>query len=592
MQEMQSAEQPSGDLGCSCAWIAGARRTTSRIVSHRTVILARLALVGLAGLSWAGAAAPAASAHAVLTKTVPAQGALVHEEPRRVILRFSEPVESSFGAVRIYDEHGKRVDRGRPVHSRGDTLAMGIRPGLLGVYTVSYRVVSADGHPISGAFVFGMHQAPSATAQARASRLTPDSAAGKGVETVFGVARGLNYVSLLLLIGSLPFFWIVWRPGRDGDGAVARRPRRLLIGAAVVGLLTAVTAVPLLGLVAGGLPLDDLLSRSVLDASLATRSGMAWAVRGGSWLAVLVLLLVPLALRVRMAALTIPAAVLVVTLSVAGHAGVEQPRGVLAPADVIHVLAAGTWLGGLVLLLVVFWPRANAPPGAAAATATRRFSGLALPAIVLLVASGVAEAWFYLGSLDRLVSTPWGLALVAKVALLGIIVGLAARNRRAVTQLSGSAVDRTGLGPALRRSMRAEVVLAILVLSATAVLVRSAPPASLAAAPPDLRLRLGPMEAHVQVQPAATGLNDVTMHVFNTRTGRPATRIQEMTLRLAMSEKDIGPLRIKMKEDEPGHFEAPAQTLAVQGEWQMELDARVSKFDAFSAKAKFDVNKQ
>jgi copper transport protein len=548
-------------------------------------VLARLAVVGLVALAWAGAAAPRASAHAVLIKTVPHQGALLHEEPRRIVLRFSEAVETSFGAVRIYDEHGKRVERGAPLRPSADTIAIGIRPGLLGVYTVSYRVLSADGHPVSGAFVFGMHQAPSAKALARASRRAPTSEA-RGVETAFGVARGLNYLALLLLIGSLPFFWFVWRPGRE---SVAPGPRRLLIGGAVIGLLTALAAIPLLGLIAAGLPLDDILTRSVLDASLATRTGTAWAVRSGSWLAVLLLLLLPLALRVRMAALTIPAAVLVVTLSIAGHAGTTRPRAVLAPADAIHVLAAGTWLGGLVMLLLVFWPRRDAPLGEAAATATRRFSGLALPAVMLLVASGVAEAWFYLGSIDRLTDTSWGLALVAKVALLGIIVALAARNRRVVSRLSASSAG--GLGAALRRSMRAEVALAVLVLSATAVLVRSAPPVSIATAPPDLRLRLGPMEAHVQVEPAATGRNNITMHVFNSRTGRPASRIKEMTLRLAMAKNHIGPLKIKLKRAEAGQFKAPAQMLPVQGRWQMELDARVSEFDAFSAKAKFDVHK-
>jgi copper transport protein len=551
-----------------------------------------VATATVACLAWAAAAAPPAGAHAVLIKSAPQQGALLHEEPRRIVLRFNETVETSFGAVRIYDEKGKRVDRGAPVRPRGDTIAMGIRPGLLGVYTVSYRVLSADGHPVTGAYVFGMHIAPTATAQARAARLAPDNQAAKGVETAFGVARGFNYLSLLLLIGSLPFFWVVWRPGREASGAASRRPRRLLVGAAVVGLLTALAAVPLLGLVAGGLPLGDLLTRSVLDASLATRSGTAWAVRGGAWLVVLVLLLIPLALRVRMAALAAPAAVLVATLSIAGHAGATRPRSLLAPADAVHVLAAGTWLGGLVLLLLVFWPRGNLPPGADAAIATRRFSGLALPAVMLLVASGAAEAWFYLGSIDRLTSTSWGLALLAKVALLGAIVGLAARNRRAVSRLSASTLGATGLSRALRRSMRAEVALATLVLSATAVLVRSAPPVSIAAAPPDLRLRLGPMEAHVQVQPAATGRNDITMHVFDTRTGKPSAGIKEMTLRLAMSQKDIGPLRIKLKRDEAGHYEAPAQMLPVQGQWQMELDARVSEFDAFTGKADFDVRKR
>ena len=87
-----------------------------------------------------------------------------------------------FGTTRRSRRQSTDTRVSRRVRPRSDTIAMRIGSGLLGVYTVTYRVLSADGHPVSGAFVFGMHEAPTESAQARASRLAPDSAAGKGVE--------------------------------------------------------------------------------------------------------------------------------------------------------------------------------------------------------------------------------------------------------------------------------------------------------------------------------------------------------------------------------------------------------------------------
>src|SRR5205085_2723064 len=131
------------------------------------------------------------SAHAVLIKSVPGQGALLHEEPRQIVLRFNEPVETSFGAVRIYDDRGKRVDRGAPLRPRSDTIGMRIGSGLLGVYTTTYRVPSALSRrwlpsPCSGSSPAACHsticsRAPSST---RRWRLAP------ALHGRFGAERG------------------------------------------------------------------------------------------------------------------------------------------------------------------------------------------------------------------------------------------------------------------------------------------------------------------------------------------------------------------------------------------------------------------
>ena len=113
------------------------------------VIAAALAIVGIA--------APAASAHALLQATTPERGATLKQAPDRIVMRFNEPVEVAFGAVRVFDARGRQVEQGDPFHPGGDgrAVAVRLRSGLpRGGYTATYRVISADSHPVSGGFVF------------------------------------------------------------------------------------------------------------------------------------------------------------------------------------------------------------------------------------------------------------------------------------------------------------------------------------------------------------------------------------------------------------------------------------------------------
>ena len=127
----------------------------------------RRGLLAVAALAAAFAVAPAAGAHATLTTTEPANDAVLEQAPRQVVtLHFNEPVETVFGSLRAYDSEASRVER-RPGHAAGreerspsarrTTIRPPARTPPRGASS------SADGHPISGAFVFHVG-APSANA--------------------------------------------------------------------------------------------------------------------------------------------------------------------------------------------------------------------------------------------------------------------------------------------------------------------------------------------------------------------------------------------------------------------------------------------
>ena len=545
------------------------------------------ALIAVLALAWA--LPGQALAHAVLEHTTPHQNSSVTAAPSSVQLDFNEPVEVSFGAVRVFDSEGARVDTGKVSHPGGrqSSVTINLRDGLgRGVYTTTYRVVSADGHPVSGGFAFGVGQ------QVTAQRDTPQvadllarSSAGPAVEGAYGIARGLHYAALLLIVGAVFFRLLVW----PAVGS-ARWPGRVLLGAAVVGFVASLAGIALQGALGAGVALGHALDAEVLEGSLQTRTGEAWMVRSVVWALLLVFLVLYRDFRSRSEALglAVPAAVLVGTLPYAGHADTQSPKAVLIPADVLHVLAAGAWLGGLVLLLVCFWPRGREPVRDGGAAATARFSRMALPAIVVLVVAGSVQAWFYLGSVGAFFDSTYGWALVAKIALLAAIVALGAANRRRTNRFVRGDTNPVA---ALRRAMGAEVILGVLVLAATATLVRAAPPATIDNGPVIRELDVGPMRLQMDIEPATVGPNDYHLYLFDRRTGAQIDRVEELTVRLVERDKGIGPITLDIPRKGPAHYELRNSTLGVAGTWDATITARVSEFDEYSAKTRFKVRR-
>lgn len=524
----------------------------------------------------------------MLQHTTPHQNSAVDDMPQRVQLDFNEPVRAGFGSLRVYDSDGERVDTAEvsyPLPGR-KSVAIGLREGLgEGIYTTTYRVVSADGHPVVGGFAFGVG------VQVTEQRDAPDvaellarSSAGPLVEGVYGAARGLHYAALLLLVGAIIFRAIAAPPGSGG-----RWPAKLLIAAAAIGLVSALVAYVGQAALGAGVGFGGAFDGRVLQEAMDTRTGAAWMWRAVLWAftAVFLVLYRDVATRWEIAGLALPIAAIVATLPIAGHADTQSPRAVLIPSDVIHVLAGGAWLGGLVLLLVMFWPRkGEVEEGATAATG--RFSRYALASIILLVIAGVAQSWFYLGSLGELFSGVYGLALSAKILLLGGIVALAAANRRRLARIAegSGAADRAR---ALVRAMRGEVAIAVLVLAATATLVRAAPPVTVNSGPVIRELDLGPMRLQMDIEPGDAGPTDYHLYLFDRRTGAQIDRVEQLTVQLVHPEKDIGPITLDIPRKGPAHYELLNSPIGVSGDWVATVTVRVSEFDEYSAKTEFEI---
>ena len=418
---------------------------------------ARLAVaLGGAGSSVLIMASPAA-AHAVLVSSSPVDGAIVKQAPARVTATFDEPVGVSSDSLRVFSPGGQRVDTGGTGHgTRPSQITVRLDTGLgRGTYTVSWHVISADSHPVQGAFTFSIG-APSSTVVTQAS-LQP---AGGLVSFIFGLARWLAFVCFAMLSGAITFLILCWPAG-------AARPAvlRLTMGA-WAGLAASVLAAVLLqGVYGAGQGFGHLFWPGVLHATLHSRYGQALAARLLLVIVALFLFTITLAslpdagrreritAGVRWGVLT---AALAATWSVAGHAGTGSQVALALPADIVHLVAMATWLGGLTMLVTIVLRRPRPPAPKAAKTAPKtarpavkdgdrpmaatdaaaavvRFSPLALGCVVTIVVTGSYMAWRDVGALGAFTATTYGLLVLLKIAGLCLLIGLGYLARRRIS---------------------------------------------------------------------------------------------------------------------------------------------------------------
>ena len=384
-----------------------------------------------------------ASAHAALTGSDPQDGAVVATAPKEVTLTFSEQVAMSDDSVRVLDPSGKRVDTGKIRDlSSGGTVTYGVtlHSGLPdGTFTVAWQAVSADSHPVSGAFTFSI----GAPSQDHRRPVRPDRPAAESSARSTASRATLSYAGFILLVGGAAFVLACWQRG------AGVRPLQRLVVVAAGSTLTAATLAML------------LLRGSVHRLREARRTSSTWTAckhvlqtKPGAALVSRLLLLA--------------AAALFIAVLFGAYAKREDERGEEGP----HLRARhrrrrrrrrasprpGRWpstprpasrpASRCPSTCCTCWP---SPSGSAASprcssrstgrrpsnvTAVRRFSRIAFGSVLVLAATGLYQSWRQVGSWSALTGTSYGQLLLVKIGLVAVLVGIAWISRRWTARLS------------------------------------------------------------------------------------------------------------------------------------------------------------
>ncbi|WP_328955971.1 FixH family protein [Kitasatospora purpeofusca] len=473
---------------------AAVRTTTARTATARLLGRRITGLLGVLGavLALLLAGAGPASAHAALQSADPAQNAVLPAAPQAVTLTFSEAVSLSSDSVRVLDPTGRAVDSGSPTHADGkdNTARVGLGSGLAnGTYTVAWRAVSEDSHPIGGAFTFSIG-APSATTVSTTA--LQNAEADSLVAALYGTGRTVAYAAFALLAGAAGFVLLCWPAG------ASRRPvQRLLMTGWVALLVSTVAVLMLRGPYERGSGVGKAFDLSLVRATLDERIGTALAARllllaaSGVFLSLLVGQLgLPQGGGAKAAAtggagtpgsgtarsgkagadgdpeeaelrelerraaerpqrearlgLGVAGLVLAVALSAtwvgADHASVGIQVWLALPLGMLHLIAMALWLGGLAAMLV------GLREGIGAEVADR-FSKIAFGAVLVLAGTGVYQSWRGLGSWGALTGTDYGRLLLVKTGCVIAMLGVAWMSRTWLARLRATPEEAAEVAP-------------------------------------------------------------------------------------------------------------------------------------------------
>ncbi len=601
---------------------------------HRARLVKRLVFViGTAAAIIIASATPV-FAHAVLLQTSPTAGQVLLKPPREVSLRFDEPVEASLGAVRLYDSRGRRLDTGATTKPSAQVVAVPVRTSLPGgAYVVTWRVISADSHPVQGSFTFQVGTGANATApavQALAGNLLSKTGGSKAVGVVYGVARWLVFAALALLIGSVAFVVLIWP-----SGVRSRRVRALVWTGWTALVVATLASFVLEGPYGAGLGLSAVWKPSVIGDVIDTHFGHVLIVR-----LLLLVLAFPLlrtmlrapqdptsrrrSTRWRVAAGVLAAGV-VLTVGLAGHADVGSFVPLALISDWLHLSAMSLWVGGLVVLAVAALAQCDLDE---LDTIVPRFSQIALTCVCALIVTGAYQTWRQVGGLEAFRRTDFGQLLIIKLAIFAVLLIVATRSR-AITQylfrppipdaelvpvVSGGADDYTLERPirphasdddpdemfdddyerrTLRRMVGFEVVLAVAILVVSALLVNAQPgrtalkTLAFSGGSTGVTLKSDTIWVDLTFAPGTVGANDI--HINTLRPSGALITPLDLKLTLDQPSKGIAPLDVPVISAGPGHYIATGVTIPLTGRWRVTARALLTPIDEATVVGTVDI---
>lgn len=524
--------------------------------SLATVVVVVLGLLAAFGVGQA-------FAHASLVKTEPTDGAMLQQSPSRFLLAFSEPVSPLVLTLVRPDGTPERLTSFR---SDGQTLDIDTpQPLGNGTHVLSWRVISADGHPVSGSVLFSVGSASVAP--------PIGELADPWLHRVIWVAKSLLYLGLFLGVGGA--FALTWLAGEGRGG------ERFVVAMLFTGLIAAPVSLGLQGLDALGAPFEQFAQTIVWKTAFAT--SFAWTV-----------LIAAIGLGLGLLALVLPradakpfaAAALIavgVALGASGHASAAAPQWLTRPMVFLHGVGIAFWAGALVPLAVTLKRQA---PGAD--MFLRRFSAAIMPMVTVLVVAGTVLAVIQVETFSALIDTEYGRLLLAKLALVVGLFALAATNRWALTRPAQA--GQTAARHRLVRSIAVEILIVLAIFGIAAGWRFTPPPRALAIAaaePASTHMMTLQAMADLTVTPGRAGTVSASIMLMTGDFG--PLDAKEVTLVLSQPEAGVEPLKRVATKPGDGTWLVDGLVIPFPGRWTVRLDILISDFEMVKLEGPIDI---
>lgn len=515
-----------------------------RVARRLTVaaVAACTAMVGLFPL--------AASAHAVLESSSPAPSQALPTSPEVIRLDFSEAIESGFSRIQLFDSGENSISIGDILRDPSDASVITSSVPALddGVYVVVWRVVSVDGHPVTGAFPFSVGLGATADGAELMNRvLTDDQTVGQ-MRWALSLARLLGFLGAVVLVGHL---WLTWGAADKWSPKSVRVMKwsttSLAVGSAGVLLLQ--------GPFASGRSWSGVFDAVLLGEVVPTRLGMAALVRLALVVAwgCLVLTAPRAGSMLWRSTAVFASAVTVLSFSASGHPSAEENLAFPVTVDFFHLIAVSVWVGGIISLWIL--RRENS-----AGTLASRFSSHATWSMPLVVVTGTIQTFNLTGGVSNMFETGYGRLIVVKILIVMTAIVLGTRGRRAL---------RTAGIDGITKTLRWETWMVIVVVALTSVLVGFSPNSRSGSSGGAFSVTLvqGGVLADFTVDPTEVGA--VEVHALFSPPGGSLEPVRSMTLSMSLPGRDVPPIPVTMSSLGANHFAGVVQ-VPFAGSWTME----------------------
>ncbi|MBL8630708.1 MAG: CopD family protein [Rhodospirillaceae bacterium] len=511
-----------------------------------------------------------AFAHAVLLGSTPKANEMVAAPPKELILNFNENVGPIF--FKVLDRSGKEVGAPGEIKLDGNNLILPLGAELPnGTYVLTYRVISADTHPVGATFGFSVGEPMADMSQMNASAEPASTAWTWAV----AANRWVLYAAMLLAAGSALFTLLVPTPA-----SVTASTFSLGKGGAIAAAVTYVLAVGF-----GG-------AEMVLGGAGALFAGDTWARGLQSTLTPSAAVGIPAMLvllyayaggveKPKVGALTVGAVAAVGSFLVTGHAATAPPVWMMATMVAIHLFCAAFWFGALYPL----YKTTQVNDAAAAGAVMHKFSVWAIYSVALIVLSGIVITWVQVQTPGNMLSTVYGNGLLRKLFLVAVILALAAYNKFVLTPALEKG-DAAG-AQKIRRTIRIEFGIYVLILGAAMTLTLTTPPRAIvdqSAAKAAMQmegfkttLKTQDYSADLEVTPAKAGENMIMVTVKG-NDGQVLT-LADLEITAALPAAGIADVLIKGQNVGNGMWHVVFKEMIIPGDWTLKIDAFVTDFD-------------
>ncbi|HEX2621923.1 MAG TPA: copper resistance protein CopC, partial [Phototrophicaceae bacterium] len=533
-------------------------------------------------------------AHASLLRSNPAANSTQETPPSEIILNFSEPVEPKFSRFTLRDSSGTTLTTPASQIDPTDATRVMMQPGDLpnGLYTVVWQAVSAaDGHATRGTFAFGI----GVTVSAESDSTTP--AVDETAPLASAMIRWLNFVSLAFGMGSLGFWLFVWQLSGIAAISVVKRLHQLIwLGWLMIGI-AGLFVLWLQTSIATSLSLPEVIASpgNIWNLITGTTYGTLWLIRMGLWLLVGIALYfnrlqhdqAPTWLWL---ALTLMIG-LVLTVSLFSHASGAQDHLAAVAGDWLHLIASTLWTGGLIAFgttLYLLRRQSEITPPETINHFVDYFSNFARVCVAALIISGTYSAWLQVGTLDALTTTAYGRALLLKLILFLLLLGIAGINL--IFTSKGLQAGKSIWVGRLGGLVRTEVVLTISILGLVGVMTAGIPArtvqaireAETPAAPASTYFGMELVNNqmfHLEIDPGFVGKNQFTLTVVDPD-GNPIDDASLIRLRFTNQDQNIGQSEIRPTAQGDGVYSIEGDNLSTPGNYRIRMNMqRPGQFD-------------